>query len=250
MKKYFKIINITIFIVLICTLFFFIDGITEKNKIDKIINEYISRAEFVYQNDIYTYYKVIKKHQYEDTNNILENYNDVNVGTTGDIYLTNRNPINGFFVTGLISKMSYIGHGGMIFDKNGKRIVEIVGNKSWAENEVRINDNTWLTKDSPNYIVLRNKNINNNEKEILKKESEKILGSKYNYTFISNKKTFYCTDMISYLYKQIKIKLNKDLFFTTGSDIITNNEMYIIYYRERYIKDNKVCYNVYYLSEE
>ena len=250
MKKYFKIINTVIFVLLICALSFFIDGIIEKNKTNKKIEEFKSRAELIYENDIYTYYKVSKKHQYEDTSNIVKNYDDINVGTTGDIYLTNRNPINGFFVTSLISKMSYIGHGAMIYDEKGKEIVEIVGNKSWEENEVKIVENKWLTIDSPNYIILRSKNIDSKRKEVLKEESNNILGSKYNYTFISNKKTFYCTDMISYLYKKINIKLNKDFFFTTGSDIITNNEMYIIYFRERYIKNNKVCYNVYYLSEE
>lgn len=249
-KKYFKIINMIIIILLTLMVIFFVDCICEKNIIDKKILEFKNRGEYVYQNDIYTYYKVKKTHQYEDTSNILNKCEDMNVGTVGDVYLTNRNPIKGFFVTDLISKISYIGHGGMIYNQKGTQMIEIVGNKGLNKNKVEINYNDWLKIDSPTYIVLRSKSIDDNKKDILKKESQDVLGCRYNYTLISNNKTFYCTDLISYLYKKININLNKDYFFTTGSDIITNNDMYMIYYRERYIKNNKICYNIYYLSEE
>ena len=39
------------------------------------------------------------------------------------------------------------------------------------------------------------------------------------------------------------------MLFTTGSDMITNENTYMIYYREKFIKDNKVYYNIYYLDE-
>jgi hypothetical protein len=39
---------------------FFVDCICEKNIIDKKILEFKNRGEYVYQNDIYTYYKVKK----------------------------------------------------------------------------------------------------------------------------------------------------------------------------------------------
>lgn len=248
-KKLNKVINIILIILLVLMIIFLSDCIIEKNKIDNIVDEFKSRGQLVYQNDIYSYYKVEKKYEYEDTSNILDNYSDINVGTTGDIYVTNRNPLSGFFVTKWLSRLSYIGHGGIVYSEDGSKMVEIVGNEGRENNVVKINDNTWLEIDSPNYIILRPKNITNEQKDIIQSECNKILGSRYNYFFlISSNKRFYCTDLISYIYKKVDIILNKDMFFTTGSDIIVNDDTYMIYYRERYINNKKVCYNIYYLA--
>ena len=255
MEKIYKRINIIILLILLMVLFlsltFLVDNVIEKKHIDKKINEFVSRGELIYQNDIYTYYKVSKKYDYEDTSNIINEYNDKTVGTVGDIYLSNRNPVNGFFITKWLSRLSYIGHGGVVFSEDGSKMLEIVGNKSRKENVVKIYENTWLDIDSPSYVMLRVKDIDNIDKENIINEGNKILGCRYNYSFIfSSKKRFYCTDLISYIYNCIDIKLNKDMFFTTGNDIIDNDNTYMIYYRQRYVKNGKVCYNIYYLSEE
>lgn len=250
MKKYYKAINITIIIILGLTLIFLSDGIIEKSKINQKIEDFISRSIYLYENEMYTYYKVPRKYIYEETDKILNSPEDKFVGTTGDIYLSNRNPINGFFLTKWISKMSYIGHGGMVYSNDGSQMIEITGNKGRKENIVKVIDNTWLTIDSPNYVILRVKDINDTKRERLVQEGNKIIGKRYNYTFISNKNSFYCTDMISYLFNRIDVKLNNDSFFTTGSDIITDDDTYIIYYREKIFKNDKVHYNIYYMSEE
>lgn len=253
MNVSFKKINITIIIILILILslscIFLIDNIIEKREIDNQITDFKSRGVLVYQDDIYSYYRVSKKYDYEDTSNIVESYDDKFVGTTGDIYITNRNPLPSFFVTKWISRLSYIGHCGIVYSEDASKMVEIVGNKSKEENVVRIVENEWLNIDSPNYIILRSKEINDETKESIINECNNVLGCKYNYTFIfHSKKRFYCIDLVSYIYKKIGINLNKDYFFTTGSDLVENNSTYMIYYRERYIENNKVKYNVYYLQ--
>ena len=130
-------------------------------------------------------------------------------------------------------------------------MVEIVGNDTKENNVVKIYENDWLTKDSLEYIILRVKNLDNSNKISIVNESDKILGSKYDYTFLcGGNKRFYCTNLVSYIYKKLDIKLNKDMLFTTGSDMITSDNTYMIYYREKIVKDNKVYYNIYYLDEE
>lgn len=238
-------------IILLLSSIFLVDNVIEKNNIDKQIEVFKSRGELIYRNDIYNYYEVRKKYDYEDTSNIVDNYDDKNVGTIGDIYVTNRNPLPSFFVTQWLSRLSYIGHCGIVYSENGSKMVEIVGNKEREENVVKIYDNEWLDIDSPNYIILRLKDIDDNKKENIVSECNKILGCKYNYLFLfHSEKKFYCTDLISYIYKKIGINLNDDYFFTTGSDLIENESTYMIYYREKYIEDGKAKYNIYYLKEE
>ena len=253
MYIYIKKINIVIIYTLICILFlsiiFLNDNINEKKKIDNEIIEFKSRGELIYQNDIYSYYKVDKKYDYEDSSNIVNTYDDKFVGSTGDIYVTNRNPLPSFFVTKWLSRLSYIGHCGIVYSDDGSKMVEIVGNKSRDENVVRIVDNEWLDIDSPIYIIVRLKNIDDNLKNNIVNECDDLLGCRYNYLFLfKSKKRFYCTDLISHIYKKLDININKDGLFTTGNDIVENNNTYMIYYRERYVENGKVKYNVYYLQ--
>ena len=49
---------------------------------------------------------------------------------------------------------------------------------------------------------------------------------------LQNNKKFYCSNLITHIYKKIGIELNEDHFLTTGSDIITNEQTYIIYYKD------------------
>ncbi len=245
-----RFVNLFIVILLLFVIFI-IDGAIESNKINKDIENFKNRGQLVYQNDIYTYYKVSKLYDYEDCNNVVDSYDDKFVGDVGDIYLTDRDPLGGFFITDWISKITWIGHGSIVYNSSATEMLEIVGNKSKEENVVKVVDNIWLDIDSPRYVMLRVKDMDNQKRNIIKQESDKLLGCKYNYLFMfGGNKRFYCTDLISKIYKKIDINTNKDYFFTTGSDIISNEETYLIYYREKYTKNNKECYNIYYLSEE
>lgn len=251
MVKLYKGCIYILFVLLILFIIFIIDNSLENKKINGLIDDFTSRGVMVEEIDNYTYYKVTKKYEYEDCSNICDSYLDINIGTIGDIYISNRDPLGGFFVTEWISRFSWIGHAGLITSYNGDKMVEIVGNESFKENVVKINDNNWMKIDSDKHIVLRVKNISNTDKEKIVEKSNETLGCRYDYTFMfGGNKRFYCTNLVSYIYKKIDVDLNRDNLFTTGSDMISNDNTYIIYYKERYIKNNKVCYNIYYLDGE
>ena len=249
-RLYRKFCNLLIIILILLCIFLF-DSFIEDSAINKSIDEFKSRGVLVYEENNYSYYKISKKYDYEDCSNIIDTYTDINIGTIGDIYISNRDPLGGFFITEWISRISWIGHAGIIYSEDGSKTLEIVGNKSKEENVVKVYDNTWMKIDSEEYLILRVKGISNKEKEEIINVSNNLMGSRYNYLFLfSSNKRFYCTDLISNIYNNLDINLNKDYLFTTGSDIASNDNTYIIYYRERYIKNNKVCYNIYYLDED
>ena len=251
MKKIYKRMGYVLIILLLLVTIFIFDISIESNSIDNSIFEFISRGVYVDSIDNFNYYKVSKKYGYEDCSNICDDYTDINIGTIGDIYISNRDPLGDFFITEWISKRAWIGHAGIIYDQEAKKMVEIVGNDTKENNVVKIYNNTWLTKDSLEYVVLRVKDINDQDKKNIVTECDKILGCKYDYTFLlGGSKRFYCTNLVSYIYKKIDVKLNKDMLFTTGSDMIISENTYMIYYRMKYVKDNKVYYNIYYLDEE
>lgn len=251
MIKLYKRLFTMLIVILLLISIFLIDTTIESNDINKNIKNFKSRGVLVYEIDNYSYYKISKKYDYENCSNICNDPLDTNIGTIGDIYISNRDPLGGFFITEWLSNIAWIGHCGMVYNEEGSQIIEIVGNKNKEDNIVKIVENNWMKIDSPEYLIMRVKDNNISKKEKLIDESVKILGCKYDYTFcLGGNKRFYCSNMISYLYKKININLNSDSLFTTGSDIITNENTYIIYYRERYIKNNKVCYNIYYLDEE
>lgn len=243
-------------ICLIIIIFFFftifvIDGYIESDNVNEQINDFKKRGQLVYQNKNTNYYKVVKQYEYEDANNVLREYENINIGTVGDIYISDRDPAHNFFVTKWLSRQNWIGHLGMVYNKDATQMIEIVGNKSLKENVVKIWDNNWMNVSSPRYLIMRIKGINENKKSDLINESNKILGSKYNYTFLfQNNKKFYCSSVVSHIYNKIGIQLDKDRFITTGSDIITNNETYIIFYRETIYKKGNQAYNIYFLAEE
>jgi len=250
MIRLYRKINSIVIIILLLLCVFLLDSHLEDNKIDKSIKEFKSRGELIYEMDNFRYYKVSNKHDYEDSSNIIDTYTDINIGTVGDIYISNRDPLGDFFITKWISKISWIGHAGIVYNEDGSQLLEIVGNKSKEDNIVKIYENNWMNVDSDKYLVMRVKDIDINDRKEIRNISDSIIGCKYNYFFLfSSKKRFYCTDLISYIYKNIDINLNNDYLFTTGSDIASNDNTYIIYYREKYIKNNKVCYNIYYLDE-
>ena len=63
-------------------------------------------------------------------------------------------------------------------------------------------------------------------------------------------KKFYCTDLISNCYIDVEDReISKRNNLVTGSSIINNEEMYIIYYKEKSKKEG-IDYDVYFLSGE
>lgn len=244
-----KLFSFFIILLLFFTIFI-IDGCIENNILNKEINDFKKRGQLIYINDNVNYYEISPKYEYEDSKNIVRGYDNINIGTTGDIYITDRNPINDFFITDWLSKLTWIGHCGLIYNEEGTLMTEIVGNRKRKDNVVKIKENDWFNNDSKHSIVLRVKDISNNDKEKIQYESRKVLGCRYNYSLIfSSNKSFYCSDLVTHIYEKIEINLNSDYFFSTGSDIISNDNTYIIYYKERVDTKEKTYYNVYYLKD-
>lgn len=244
-----KIFSFVIIMILLFAIFL-VDGCLENDILNNEIKDFKARGQLVYVNNNINYYEVLPKYEYEDSKNILRSYDDINIGTTGDIYITDRNPMNDFFITGWISNLTWIGHCGLIYSKDGTLMTEIVGNKSKEDNVVKVKNNDWFNNDSKHSVVLRVKDIDNIDKEKIMMESNKLIGCRYNYSFIfSSENSFYCSDLVTHIYNEIGVNLNSDYFFSTGSDIITNDNTYIIYYKEKVSTKEKTYYNVYYLKD-
>ena len=251
MNRYVKRMSILLLIILILLSIFVFDILIESKDVNKSIEDFKNRGELIYETSNTEYYIVRKKYDYEDTSStILRTFNNNYVGTTGDIYISDRNPTS-IFLTRWISTKAWIGHCGMICSEDGKEMLEISGNLSYEDNEVKKWPNTWLNHQSPRHIVLRVKQINNDSKKQILDISNTLLGKRYNYTFVfGSENRFYCTDLISYIYDQINININEDKFVTTGSDMITSDNTYIIYYKEECLKNNNTFYKIYYLAGE
>ena len=250
MRAFKKIISLLI-ILLLFVFIFIVDSVIESNQIKEKVHEFKERGELVYEYNNKHFYKVLKAYEYEDTSSpILREYSESKVGTTGDIHISNRDPID-FFLTEHISKYIYIGHSGMVYDENEENTVEVSGNISYEDNVVKTWKNSWLYGESPNYIFLRVKGMNDEKKTQFKEECDKLMGQSFNYNFIckiNNK--HYCSELVSYVYEKLGYNLNEDYYATTGADYIVDDDTYIIFYQEQFIKENKVHYNIYYLAGE
>lgn len=257
--KIFKRTFIYVLSILIISIIVFIsNGLIEKIFVDKDIKSFIDRGEYVTTIDNTSYFKVVASED-EDGKNVFD-INDIHqyIGTTGDIIVTNRNPLRYSkslilkTIVGIFSKSMFIGHGTYNVTDDGAVLVEIDYSSSDKENNVvKYNQNTWVTDDdgSPYIIGLRAKKINDNIKSKLLEYAKDNIGKKYNISFIYNKNKFYCTDLVSRAYKYSGIKINYDSLFTTGNDMIVSDETYIIFVRvkERGKEDK---YKIYYLDEE
>lgn len=230
---------------------FVIDSVTESKEINKLVEEFKERGELVYETNTQHFYKVIKKYDYEDTSvPILRSYNSQKIGTTGDIYISNRDPMD-FFLLEYISKRIYIGHSGLVYDKDANTTIEVVGNLSKEDNVVKVWKNNWVNETSPNYIFLRVKGMNEEKRAQFISEADSLKGQPFNYNFIcKNKNKHYCSELVSYIYSKLGYNLNKDYYATTGADYIVDDDTYIIYYQETYMEGTTKHKNIYYLEGE
>ncbi len=264
MKVFRRIIIIVALIILIPSIIFVINGLVERVSVNNMINEFKKRGEFVTKVGDTNYYKVIAKDD-EDGKNVFDIYNeDKYIGTTGDIILTNRNPLrysNTIFtkeIVGIFAKSMFLGHASYNVTDDGAVIVEITDhttndNKNIEDvSGVKYSQNTWISEDdgSPYIIGLRIKGISEEVKERIVDFASNNIGKEYNYLFIKREERFYCTDLVSRAYEDSGININYDGFFVTGNDMIVSGETYIIFIREKYVENGEEYYNIYYLQEE
>ena len=248
-RKILFLIGFLFFIIIYCIIYAEIAN----NDINHIIKDFTSRGELVYETYDTQFYKVKPQYDYEDLSNpVLREYDSTYIGTTGDIFITDRNPQDNFFLTGYLSNRVWIGHSALVIDDNGSKTAEIVGNLNWESNVVQTFTNWWSIEiDTPRLLLLRPKNITVEQKNIIKESVNEKLGLHYNYTFLfQGPNTYYCSDFVSRVMKEANIDLNKDRLFTLGEDFIRSKDLYIAYYKEEYYEDDIVKQRVYFLSED
>ncbi len=249
--------KLLIFIIIIITMFaiFIVNGMVENIFVNDKIREFTERGMFVLQEGNISYYKVKKAHDYEDTTrHIVDTYNDQKPGAKADIFVTSRNPIYSSVTLGYLSRLTWIGHSGLVIDDEGKETIEITGNMTSEENVVQLWDNTWVYEDSPGIktpqiALLRLKNTTEEQRNKIASYANSKIGYKYNYTFLFNRnKSFYCSDLISRSVSAAGINVNYDYLATTGSDMLVSDETYIIYYKETTVENNVQKHKIYYLE--
>ena len=221
---------------------------------DVLINDFKNRGVLVHTQNNQRFYLVQKEKEYEDTSRrVLENFDNNQIGYTGDIYLTSRNPVPSSASIKILSEFIWIGHSALVIDEEAKQTIEITGNDVNNDNVVKVWDNTWyddLIEETKEFAVLRVKNTNVNTTLNVVSSAKANIGKPYNYSIIFNtKNSFYCTDLITRSYKDNGINIDYDGLISTGVDMILSKNTYLVYYRQRVIENNEVFYNIYYLGD-
>lgn len=243
--KFYKIFSLTFLILFIA---FTVNGIVENFVVRKQIKDFMSRGiyiepsqEFDYDSDFVRYYMVKKKYDHEDIDVHNYDFKSNFVGTTGDILLTNRNPLPELEFLKPIVKFFWLGHSAIITDDMGKYMIEIVGNDSLESNEVRESVNDFGSVYNGEAVGVRVKNITNEQKANIITVTDKYYGKKYNFLFIIKLvNRFYCLDLVSRILEEVDIKVNYDFWITTGSDMIVSSSTYIFYYS--YVDKNGIIH--------
>lgn len=246
MKKKKVVILVCIILVIFCC-FLFVE--IEGYEANKCIKEFISRGEYVTTINKTEYYKVVKRYKYEDTSNIIDDIEDKYIGTTGDIYISSKDPLD-FFLTNYLSKRLRIGHGALVQSEDALTMVEVTGNDSKENNVVKEVPNEWFERKNEEITILRAKNISEENKKDIQNSLNDKCGMPYNYLFLIHAKNrYYCLDLCSRVYEEINNDIDGRTLITFGSSMIKNDNTYIIYYKKK-VKSNDINYRVYYLSEE
>lgn len=261
-----KYIIIIFFAFFVSFLIFTVNGLFEMGAVNSEINNFKNRAifekEIILQGQHVSYYKVLKKYDYEDVDRYIydsNKYSDCYIGSKTDIILTSRNPLRNYEdaiirdISKMFAKYFYVGHATINITDDGSECVESVGNQQ-ENNGVRIVKNDWIEtevrygNDAQTIIGLRIKKTTEEQRNSICEELRNLVGADYNYLLMFySKNKYYCTDLISRVLKRENIKTNYDSFYTTGNDLIVSNNTYIIFLCER-VKDG--FFNIYYLSEE
>lgn len=251
-----KAMRIVLRVLLIILIFFSIfigNGAVEKSIIERDIDTFKARGQFVVEYGRSSYYLVPKAYDYEDTTHqILDMDHRTFPGSTGDIYITNRNPLPQSLVVGWLSSIMWMGHCAIVSSEDGSRVFDIVGNQSYEDNIVRELENDWITRGALNeeIALIRIKNIDDDTRQSMMSYLQDHIGYRYNYTFLFNREhTFYCSDLASRTAAAAGVGINYDGLVTTGADMLISEHTYLIYYREKVIINNEEKYHIYYLGE-
>lgn len=246
-----RIFLIILIVLLLLIALFFIEVGVKSKACDKEIEAFKERGEYDCTIGTVEYYKVIKKYDYEDVESrIVNKADDRYIGTTGDVYVLNTDPLGTIFTEELSRKL-WFGHSGIVYSSDAKKVIEVVGNVSKEENIVKEYYNDWYEVNIKEFAVLRVKGTNETDKENIKTWCDEQKGKKYNYFFVAHlKDAFYCLDIASRAYQEIGKDIDGNFNITLGSDMISDDDTYLIYYKEIVYGVDLLDYRVYYLCGE
>lgn len=245
-------------IVILCMgIVFLVNGTFEQILVQERISEFKDRGVFEKQEDDTYYYRVLPEYDYEDISRNIYNIDSQYIGSTGDIIITNRNPMRETpleLPIGFLSENYYVGHATIVSSDDGSRIYEVLGNSGNPETDtVQETQNTWVKGDmgdTPVIIGLRIKNTTTKQRNDMIEYAKSKKGYPYNFSFLFNRSSsYYCTDLVSRAVYSAGINVNYDYLATTGNDMIVSKNVYIIFLREKTVTETgETRYNVYYLG--
>lgn len=245
-------------------LIFFINGFFEHFYVQDRIQKFKDRAvsePFADERIANTYYYRIEANEDEDISRNIFDFNTRVIGAKADIITSNRNPLRDFPAFSLLMKplayYFYLGHTSINSTEDGSMIIETLGNTAWDTNIVQESANTWVREEeyfpddysSPMIIGLRIKDTTSEQRDKMIDYAKSKLGAPYNFTFLFNRaNSFYCTDIVSRAVAAGGVNINYDYLATTGTDILSSPNVYIIFIREVVVVDGVERYNIYYLD--
>lgn len=217
-----------------------VEHITLQTRISKFKKSAVLVEEYKYAK----YYEVPRKSYMRDMPVFSR---DHEAGYNGDIFATTDSPLYIPIVDSLVGTL-FGGHAAIITD-GGKFQIESQGDDPLGENNVKKIPNSWAGYNGIT-IGLRMKNATEEDYKKAVENAEDVLAkkAKYNYKFvISNGNSFYCTDLMSYVWQSVNsnYNLNNDRFVTTTYDLLTSNMTYITYY---HYFDQKGVQHIYYTA--
>lgn len=266
LKKIIKILNRLLLIILICFFIFLINGTFEHFVVQDRIEEFKARAvgEPVKDEKIAnTYYYRVPAREGEDTSRNIFNRERRIIGAKADIITSNRNPLRKYPIlrelVAPFAKYFYLGHTSINSTEDGSYLIETIGNSVWENNKVQENRNDWITSEeasgndyfSPMIIGLRIKDTTAEQRDKMVEYARSKIDYPYNFSFLFNRaNSFYCTDIVSRAVEAGGVNVNYDFLATTGTDILTSENVYIFFIREVVIDENgNERYNIYYLDD-
>ncbi len=221
-------------IIFVCSLCLFtVDAVIENVKSDSKITEFIKKGQYEKTiNNIHYYTVDIDRELSSPSIEIIRNRP---VSTTkGDIYVSQESLLDVLpFVAEFIT-FYFGGHAGLILDQD--YVIETTGMESDPEDNVVIKGGNSVLYPffDRSTVGLRVDTSQENIDKAMDYALDKV-GSKYNYSFIFNRKnTFYCTDLVARAYSSEAgvngINLDKDGIAVSCNDIITSNDVFITYF--------------------
>ncbi|HHX79824.1 MAG TPA: hypothetical protein GX692_02005 [Acholeplasmataceae bacterium] len=264
LKKTIKILNRLLLIILICFFIFLINGAFEHFVVQGRIEDFKARAVGEPVKDdkiINTYYYRVPAREGEDTSRNIFDFDTRIIGAKADIITSNRNPLRDYQIlrelVAPFAKYLYLGHTSINSTEDGSYLIETIGNSVWENNKVQENRNDWITSEeaygkdysSPVIIGLRVKNTTSKQRDKMVEYARSKIDYPYNFSFLFNRaNAFYCTDIVSRAIEAGGVNVNYDFLATTGTDILTSENVYIFFIREVVIENGVERYNIYYLD--